>query len=201
MKTIVIVLGAAFLIITGVLLSLIFKGGALKPAGVIRPAEIGADSDLIGKQIAVRLFPDFDAAKNVIWYLGDEAFAEIPRVALENYHGPVKPTIIDLRSEATCEINCWYLARLGETLPPEIAHKVSGEPTAEIVIQHFDRNEPVPEACENQKILTVECMRPVTVREVRRKIKSGAPHYFMQRYLKSNFYLYIEKPEGAGSGT
>jgi hypothetical protein len=60
-------------------------------------------------------------------------------------------------------------------------------------IQYFDRDEKVPEACETQKILTADCMRPISVREVRRKIKSPGPHYFMQRYLKSKFYLFIER--------
>lgn len=197
MKTISIVLGLAFLIISGVMISLVRGGGALKPAGVIKVAEIGTDPTFISKQIAVRLYPDFDAAKVVIWWVaaGAEELAEIPRTVLLNYRSPTKPTLHDLRSENAdnCVENCWYIQNLGAGLPEAILQNTKSTPTAEVFIQYFDRDEKVSEACEAEKVLTVNCMRPVSVREVRRKIKTPAPHFFMQRYLKSQFYLYIEK--------
>ncbi len=191
MKTISIIMGAAFLIVTAVLVSLVIKGGALKPAGAIKPTEIGADPSIIGKQLDLRLFPDFDAAKFVVWRVESEALVNIPKTALQHYRGHQKPTLLDLRSggDDRCEENCWYILNLNSPLPD----KTKDQRTAEVFVQHFDRNEPVPVTCETQKILTVDCMRPVSVREVRRKIRSKAPHFFMQRYQAAQFYLYIER--------
>jgi len=199
MKIIGAVLAVAFLIIAGVLISLVRSGGALKPAGVIKPAEIGSDPGLIGKQIAVRLYPDFHAAQHVIWRLqgGEEVLAEIARTALVNSRALAKPTLVDLRNDKevqeNCIEHCWYVIEIDRELPKSVSSKIKDTPIAEIFIQYFDRNEKVPEACENEKILTTTCMRPVSVREVRRKIKTPAPHFFMQRYFSSQFFLFIEK--------
>lgn len=192
-----IILGLALLTISAVMISIVRSGGALKPAGVIKPAEIGMDPLLIGKQIAIRLFPDFHSAKHVIWRIegADEALAEIPRVVLAHYRAPIMPTLHDLRGSDldNCVENCWYLQDLKSGLPESVEQKTKSAPTAEVFIQYFDRDEKVPEACDNEKILTLDCMRPVSVRDVRRKIKTPAPYYFMQRYLTSQFYLFIEK--------
>lgn len=188
MKTIAIIIGIAFLIISGVMISLVIKGGALKPAGVIKPAEISQNPSEIGKHIAIRLYADFHAANQVIWRLEEESFADIARVAVANLRGPVKPTLIDLRSGSgdACSEKCWYLQTLDGPPPNEL-------PAVEIFVQRFKRDEPVPEECEEQKILTPVCMRPITAREVRRKIKTDKPHFFMQRYLDSQFFLYLEE--------
>jgi len=197
MKTIAVVLGAALLIISGVMISLLRSGGALKPAGVIKPAAIGQDPSLIGRQIATRLYPDFHAAKHVLWRLegGDERLADIARIAWAHYQSPVKPTLLDLRSggPTDCSENCWYILDMGAALPESVELKTKAAPTAEVFIQYFDREQKVPEVCESEKILTVSCMKPISVREVRRKIKTAEPHFFMQRYLRSQFYLFIEK--------
>ena len=189
MKAITIILGIAFLIITGVMINLVRSGGALKPAGLIKPAELGDDPGQVANQIATRMYPEFDASKNVTWRVeaGSEYLANIPQAVLAHHKTPHKPTLQDLRGggAATCLDNCWYIQNLDAPMP--------AEPTTEIFVQHFDRDEKVPEACENEKILKVDCMRPLSVREVHRKIKTPAPHYFMQRYLKSEFFLFIEK--------
>lgn len=197
MKIIGTVLAVAFLIIASVLISLVRSGGALKPAGVIKPAEFGSDPSLIGKQIAVRLYPDFHAAQHVIWRLqgGEEVLAEIARTALVNSRALAKPTLVDLRSgiPENCLEHCWYILAMDRPLPDPVSTKIKDTSVAEIFVQYFDRNEKVPETCETEKILTATCMRPVSVREVRRKIKTSAPHFFMQRYLSSQFFLFIEK--------
>lgn len=189
MKAITIILGIAFLIITGVMINLVRSGGALKPAGLIKPAELGDDPGQVAKQIATRMYPEFHASKNVTWRVqsGSEYLANIPQAVLAHHKTASRPTLQDLRDggQATCLDNCWYIQDLDAPAP--------AEPTTEIFVQHFDRDERVPEACDREKILKVECLRPLSVREVRRKIKTQAPHYFMQRYLKSEFFLFIEK--------
>lgn len=198
MKIIAVILGAAFLIIAGVMISLVRTGGALKPAGLIKPAEIGADPTLIGRQIAIRLYPDFRENQYVIWRLesGAEALAEVPRTVAANFQVQTKPSLLDLRGDGqdTCATeNCWYIFAMDSALPDSIVERTKVAPTAEVFVQYFDRDEIVPEACENEKIVSLKCIGPISVREVRRKIKTSAPHFFMQRYQQSQFYLFIEK--------
>jgi len=197
MKIISILLGVALLMITGILVFLLKSGGALKPAGVIKPAEIGSDIGLVGRSIALRLFPEFQEAKNVIWFLEtqDEALAKIPEVTHLNYQNPQKPALHDLRQGLlnTCTEHCWYIQQAGIALPETLLQKMKTESSLEIYIQYFDRNEQVPETCEKEKVLEPKCIKPISVREVRRKLKTEAPYFFMQRYLSSQFYLFIEK--------
>lgn len=197
MKIVFSLLAAAVLISSGVMFYLVNKGAALRPAGVIKPAEIGTKPDLIGQSVALRLFPDFQQAKNVIWYLDteDEVFARIPESTLNNYQTNQKPTLYNLRKESqiSCVENCWYIQSPDTPMPEALLQKTKAEPSLEIYIQYFDRNEEVPEFCESEKILEPKCVRPISVREVRKKIKTLAPHFFMRRYLDSQFYLFIEK--------
>jgi hypothetical protein len=195
MKTITIIIAVAFTIISATMISLVIRGGALKPAGVIKPAEIGSDPTKLGRQIGVRLFPDLNAHKVVLWRVEDDSLAHIVRTAQEFYHGPIKPKLYDLRAgvPANCTENCWYLLGMDTELPQTLAAQTTTDQPAEIYIQYFDRDEKVPEACDNQKILDVKCMRPISVREVHRKLKTPAPYYFMQRYQKSLFFLYLER--------
>lgn len=197
MKTVISLLAVALLISSGVMFFLVKKGAALRPAGVIAPTEIGMKPELIGKSIALRLFPDFQTAKNVIWYMGleEEPYAHIPESALSHYHANSKPSFFDLRkaSQTNCTEKCWYITSLNTPLPEALLQKIKTEPSVKIYVQYFERGEEVPELCENEKILELKCVRLVSVREVRKKIKTPAPYFFMRRYLDSQFYLFIEK--------
>ena len=198
MKTVLAILGAAILVSSGVMLYLVKKGAALRPAGVIAPSEIGTKVDLIGQAVGLRLFPDFQTAKNVVWYLdvADEPFVNIPESTLANYQTNFKPELFDLRKNpqaSSCAENCWYVQGANVPLPEAVQQKIKTEPSVEIFVQYFSRDEEVPEVCENEKTLEVKCVRPVSVREVRKKLKTSAPYFFMRRYLDSQFYLFIEK--------
>lgn len=198
MKFVFAILGAAILISSGVMVFLVKKGAALRPAGVIAPSEIGTKADLIGQSVGLRLFPEFQTVKNVIWYLdiAEEPYARIPESTLANYQTNHKPELYDLRkdSQASCatEKSCWYVQSAHVPLPEVVVQKIKAEPSIEIFIQYFDRGEEVPEVCENEKTLEFKCVRPVSVREVRKKLKTPAPYFFMRRYLDSQFYLFIE---------
>lgn len=197
MKIIFTLLTLAILVSAGVMIFLLKKGVALRTAGVIAPTEFTLKPELIGKSIAGRLFPDFQTAKNVIWYIEpeEEPFVSVPEIALRYYQTTSKPELIDLRKTdlVKCDENCWYVQSAQRPLSDDILKKVKTQPSIEIYIQYFDRNGAVTEVCENEKILELKCIGPVSAREVRRKLKTSAPHFFMRRYLDSQFYLFVEK--------
>ena len=197
MKIVFTLLTLAILISSGVMIFLVKKGAALRPAGVIAPSEFSAKPELIAESIALRLFPDFQKAKNVIWYLAtkEEPFRNIPETTLRNYQTNNKPELFDLRQtqQITCVENCWYIQTENAPLPEALQQKIKTEPSVEIYVEYFSRAEEVSEACENEKILEFKCIRPVSVREVKKKFKTPEPYFFMRRYMDSQFYLYIEK--------
>lgn len=197
MKIVFTLLATALIISSGVMFFLVKKGAALRPAGVIAPSAYSSKPELIAESVALRLFPDFQSVKNVIWHIGtpEEPFASIPEVTLSKYQTNSKPELIDLRTstEVTCAENCWYVQTEGSPLPEALAQKVKAEPSLEIYVQYFDRNEVVSEVCENEKILEFKCIGQVSVREVRKKFKTADSYFFMRRYLDSQFYLFIEK--------
>ena len=197
MKIVYSFIAAALLISTGVMFTLVKKGAALRPMGVITPAEIGVSSELMGKSIGLRLFPDFQTSKNVIWYLDitEEPYSSVPESTLLNYQSNFKPKLVDLRIDpaASCADGCWYIQSPNTPLTAELQQKIKTEPSLEIYIQKFQRDEDVPELCESEKILDAQCVRPVSVREVRKKIKTPVAHFFMRRYMDSQFYLFVEK--------
>lgn len=197
MKIIFTLIGVAILLSSGVMLFLVKRGAALRPAGVIAPTEISAHSDLIEKAVSLRLFPDFQTAKNVIWFINtnDEPYVNIPQNTLLHYQTNFKPTLVDLRlnTKLLCHENCWFVQAANVELPANLAQKLKTEPTVEIFVQYFERDEPVPEICESEKTLELKCVRPISVREVRKKMKTQAPYFFMRRYLDSQFYLFIER--------
>lgn len=199
MKTVFALIGAAILISSGVMFFLVKQGAALRPAGVIKPAEISGNADLIGSSVALRLFPDFQTAKNVVWYIDieEEPYTSVAATTLANYKTNYKPSFYDLRKGPleSCLENCWYVQSAKTPLPDTLLQKIKNEPTVEIFVQHFSRDEAVPEICDTEKTLELKCVRPVSVREVRKKIKTPAPHFFMRRYLDSQFYLFIESSE------
>lgn len=188
--------GFALLISSVVMLVLLRSGGALKPAGVIKPSELGSDPTLVGRYVATRLYPEIHAAPTVIWYLEDQQglLAQIPWQTFAHLQGPTKPTIQQRPMTGECPGSCWYLQPLAEPLPSDLEQKVRSGQAVEIFVRTFDRAEPVPEHCEQQKILDGDCLRAVSVREVRRKLKTPAPYFFMQRYLDAQFYLFLERP-------
>lgn len=198
MKVVFSLLAAALIISSGIMFFLVKKGAALRPAGVIQPAEFTDKPDLIGKAIALRLFPEFQPAKIVIWYsdMKDQPHSQIPEVTLSYYQTNDKPELIDLRQDPAGECrleSCWYIQSLATPLPEALLEKVKTVPSIEIYIQYFSRDEKVSEICDSEKVLELNCIGPVSVREVRKKIKNPGPYFFMRRYLDSQFYLFIEK--------
>jgi hypothetical protein len=181
----------ALIFITSVTIYLVRQGAALRSAGVIKPSEIGSDFDVIGRSLALRMFPEFQSSPKVIWYFhpDQESLLRIARVAHLNLQLDPKPELIDARFLAKapeCSGPCWIISNAA--IPD-----IEKSSVLEIWTEFFDRDEPVPPKCHQQKIMEPDCVRPISIREVHRKLKSENPHFFMRRYLEREFFLYIEK--------
>jgi hypothetical protein len=193
------VLISALVMISGISVYLVQRGTALRPAGVIKPSEIQPDIDVIGRSLALRLFPEFHSSQNVVWRIEKDQpeLMRIVQIAHLNYQTPQKPRLIDNRNsdqpDFSCDGSCWFVFWADSAALSDSVAKFKQEPSIEIFIHYFNRDEAVPSYCEDQKIMEISCIRPVSVREVRRKMKTDKPHFFMRRYLDNEFFLYLEK--------
>ncbi len=67
MKIIISAFIICFLVIGGVIFNLVTKGIALRSSGVIKPTVLGTDNYLVAHSLALRLFPEFQTMKTVVW--------------------------------------------------------------------------------------------------------------------------------------
>lgn len=205
MKWVYGLLSLSLILITGITFYLINKGVSLRTAGVIKPSVIEPEVGIIGSALALRLFPDFSASDDVFWIYPDQITEseklEIDRiieVASKNLKDPRKISDLDLLSSESvisnqilseCPKPCWIkvsFKKLSELKPTLTA--------AMFIYANYFNRDMVPSAdCDSSKILIAECLIPVSVREVRKKIKTADRYFFMRRYLDFDFYLLIEK--------
>lgn len=198
--------GICTLVIGAVIFNLVTNGVALRSAGVIKPTLIGLDDRLIAKSLALRLFPDFQTYKNVVWVpeAGLEnrvdEIASLTRLKLKEEQTKLFPEIVSVTetdltkpSPATDTYYWWLFPANWEPKLNLFKQSLTDEEFIVIFISAFDRNHAVPTQCENIKLLTHECLRDAAVREVHKKLKSPEPYFFMRRYQTNEFYLFIEK--------
>jgi hypothetical protein len=59
----------------------------------------------------------------------------------------------------------------------------------------FYNNELVPDLCENQKRLTIDCLIPLSVRDVKKKIKDPTQlYFFLRKYNDRDYFLFVQQP-------
>jgi hypothetical protein len=208
MKIIISAFIICFLLIGGVIFNLTTKGIALRSSGVIKPTLLGTDNYLIAHSLALRLFPEFQTMKNVVWSpeLGLETIVDAitlqTALELKKEKTNVSPEIITVAAlenepfpELTVSENYrwWILPTTRQDLLTSFKNTFSNQNFIIIFIHSFDRNEAFPAECEDIKILNHDCLRAAAVREVRKKLKSDSDYFFMRRYQDNEFYLFIEK--------
>ncbi|MNL22704.1 hypothetical protein D3C87_1440610 [compost metagenome] len=100
-----------------------------------------------------------------------------------------------------CEKPCWLL------ISKEVANELTINSFIEekiaplkkefinISFLSFEKNEAVAEKCDQEKRLTLDCIGPVSVREVQKKLKDPAQRYFfLRKYNDRDFFIFIQKP-------
>ncbi len=208
MKIIISAFIICFLLIGGVIFNLVSKGIALRSTGVIKPTLLGTDHYLVAHSLALRLFPEFQTMKTVVWMpeQGSEILVDAitlqTALELKKEKTNVFPEIISVSPteneplpQLTISENYrwWILPAARQELLTSFKITFSNQNFIIIFVESFKRNEAFPAQCEEIKILNHECLRATAVREVSKKLKSNSPYFFMRRYQDNEFYLFIEK--------
>ncbi|QLY25748.1 hypothetical protein [Bdellovibrio sp. KM01] len=210
MKKIFTILGLVFIIITFCMIYLVRKGVSLRSEPLIRPTVISADQRNISSHTVLRIFPDLQSNHYVIWGV----LPETPDTQLlmthflEEYYKKLQIPVHIIQNglEASaeeiqnCKKPCWI------KMPHDQANELSTnefisskiEPTQKahitITTMPFNGDEIVPEYCDQQQRLTLDCVTPVSVREIHRKMKDPKQlYFFLRKYNDRDFFLFVQK--------
>ncbi|QDK43921.1 hypothetical protein DOM22_01455 [Bdellovibrio sp. ZAP7] len=210
MKKIFTILGLVFIIITFCMIYLVRKGVSLRSEPLIRPTVISADQRNIASHTVLRIFPDLQQNHYVIWGV----LPETPDTQLlmthfmEEYYKKLQIPVHIIQNglEASteeiqnCPKPCWI------KMPHDQANELSAnkfisskiEPTQKahitITTMPFNGDEVVPEYCDQQQRLTLDCVTPVSVREIHRKMKDPKQlYFFLRKYNDRDFFLFVQK--------
>ncbi len=211
MKKIVALLGLAFLIISACLIYLVKSGVGLRSAPIIRPSILLEDGQNMSLGVVARLAPDFQTADYLLLgFLPETAdsqkFLEMLKSEYEMLYKKsvqILPNAIEAKPEdiQACIAPCWLL------LPNTMANELSNNEWIQKLIRPLNRNYfsitwipfstggEVTDACVQQKRLTLDCLKMLSVHEAKRKMKETEKRYFfMRKYLDRDYFLFVENP-------
>lgn len=209
MKTILSIIAASFVVIAACMLYLVKTGVVMRSAPYIKPTTIQQDIEIVAEQSILRLFPDLQNAKFVLWGLdlNKEDQQRFLAKAQQEYERrfPHKVKLLNSAESTSeqvkdCATPCWIL------MPQEGAHQLEGngfieqniKPLTEqyISISWIDFQNPkeVPAECIDQKYLNLFCMKWVGLNEAQRRFKDqGQRYFFMRKYLDHDYFVYVRE--------
>lgn len=211
MKKISLIFGLVFLIISACLIYLVRSGVSLRSEPLIRPTIISPDQRNIAAHVVLRLFPELQNSHYILWgvlpesndaqlmmtYFMEEYYKTF-HIAVHIIQDGEKATASEI---AQCEKPCWILLpmnRANELSKNEFIQKnilPLNRHYINMTLSPFTGEETVPESCDQQKRLNLECITPVSVREVHRKIKDPSQlYFFLRKYNENDFFLFVQKP-------
>jgi hypothetical protein len=210
MNKVYISLGLAFSIIAACMIYLVIEGVSLRTEPIIKPSPIDDEYKNITFGVVHRMFPDLQGAEYVIWglmpYTSEEAKILELLQAEHFVQLGLRPNIILINAKTTdddiknCAQPCWIVvdknqaSGLGENPILARIRGLRGEKYFSVTLQEFELDMKVPETCDTEKRLDFDCILPVSVREVRRRMKVDGPRYFfMRRYNEKDNFLFMQK--------
>ncbi|WP_413576669.1 hypothetical protein ACLVWU_01365 [Bdellovibrio sp. HCB290] len=210
MKKIFLIMGLVSVIIAVCMIYLVRKGVSLRSEPLIRPTVISADQRNIANHTVMRLFPDFQTSHYVLWGVLPESNDTQLLMAhfLEEYYKQFKSpahviqdgTKASAEEIAQCPKPCWI------KLPHDLANTLktnefidskilpTEKPYITLTVMAFNGDETVSDFCNQEQRLTLDCVAPVAVREIHRKMKDPTQlYFFLRKYNERDLFLFIQK--------
>lgn len=212
MRQALTILGFAFLIITVCMIYLVRSGVSLRTEPLIKPSPIDAKFENIVYGITHRLFSSFQSSDYMIvgWDVRApeqvQLFSHLEREFEKKYGQKVTSIAFSGLSEinwgdvTNCPAPCWIY------LPTPVASDIANPSFARalpedtrlayftLTVLPFWRETKPDSDCIAQKRLTLDCVTPVSVREVYRKLKeTDIRYFFMRRYNQRDHFLFLEQ--------
>lgn len=210
MKAFFIVFGIFCAIATFVMIKVTRDGVSIRSAPIISPSPQGEAGKNISVAVVTRLFPDFQNASYVV--VGSPADMTSAEQIINDlkvaYEGQFKKSItllkddgqLNLEKIAQCAIPCWILTSetqahelSNENPVPQILNKLEGIQHFSLTLIPFSNVPETSEECVAEKRLSLHCIIPLSIHQVRKKFKDPAiAYFFMRKYQDRDYFLFIQ---------
>jgi len=211
MKTISLLLGFCIVVISACMIYLVRSGISLRSAPLIRPSVMSADRHNVAKGLVTRLFPELQNAHYILWGVlpENEESQKVLSFFAEEYDQTFKTPVHILRNaEAasdeelkSCEKPCVLMlerTRANELTANEFIEKrlrPLNRDHINITWVPFTAATEAPPQCEHEKRLTLDCLVPLSVQEVQKKLKDPQQlYFFLRKYNERDYFLFIQQP-------
>lgn len=211
MKRVILLFTLAFVLIGVIMLTLVKSGVSLRAAPYIRPSVINSDFTSVAEAVFRRLFPDLQMADVIVFGIptNNQEASKVVHLFRKRFETEFNKTVTILykpRSELTeedifrCKKPCWVFTGALEAhqiIPNSPKHPFIPIDTEYFTLTwlSFHRHVELSKFCEEEKRLDLQCIVPVSVKDVERKFRSKTDRYFfMRKYLEQDFFLFIEEP-------
>lgn len=198
-KKIYWIFGIVFLVISSAMITIIKRGVTLRLQPLIKPTQLENNLEPMARHLFLRMFPDFQQADYVIWnFEGASKETELFFSQITNrFESEIKKVNFLSPNHALlgeCPAPCWATSTSVSQLS-DLKKQLVGLNKKWIVIhwKNYNAVEVVSDVCLNQKILSEECIIPVAVNDVKKRLKDPSVRYFfLKKYLDRDFYLFIK---------
>lgn len=198
-KKIYWIFGIVFLIISLAMVAILKRGVTLKLQPLIKPTKLEVNLEPMARHLFLRMFPDFQQAEYVVWNFESETKETelfYSQVSSRFESEMKKINFLDPNSSLLeeCAAPCWVTATSASQLT-ELKKQLEGTDKKWIVIhwKTYHAVEDVSEVCLNQKVLSEDCIRPVAVNDVKKRLEDpNVRYFFLKKYLDRDFYLFVK---------
>ena len=181
------------------MVAIVKRGVTLKLQPLIKPTKLEVNLEPMARHLFLRLFPDFQQAEYVVWnFEGETEETELFYSQISNRFESEMKKINFLNPNSSlleeCIAPCWTAVTSASQLT-EMKNQLEGTGKKWIVIhwKTYHAVEEVSEVCLNQKVLSEECIGPVAVNDVKKRLKDpNARYFFLKKYLDRDFYLFVK---------
>lgn len=186
--------------IAGFMMSLLNSGISLRVATLIKPSEISSTKQ-VAQALAIRLFPELQTKKWLIYSFENESprakellvefLAEVKKTPAGEYQVRV--------AGEECEKHCLFLDETPqnhETVQQIFSVKLEAEQSDvfRLKVGEFDLQEPFLQECDSMQRLDEQCIRAISIRDSRRKMKNpDQKYFFLKKYNHNQYYLFFQK--------
>jgi len=218
MKKLGLLFGLSFVVIAACMIYLVKTGVSLRSAPMIKPMPLADDYGKLASNTLLRLYPDFHEAHYILIGLPEtspeaETFLALLKEDYRKTFGIEVNTLLSKEfdvpgSVESCPKPCWLVTtpNKANTLSanPLVETRIipSGESFFTLSLMPFTKDEPISQECDQEQRVSFECIGPLSVREVARKLKNPEERYFfMRKYNEKDHFLFIESPhQGVPAG-
>lgn len=186
--------------IAGFMMSLLNTGISLRVATLIKPSEISSTKQ-VAQALVIRLFPELQTKKWLIYSFENDStrarellvdmLAEVKKTPVGEYQ-------VRVASEE-CSLHCLFLdetPQSHEAVKKFFSTKIDEEGSDVFILKvsEFSSEESFIEECESMQRLDEKCIRSISIRDARRKMKNPEQKYFfLKKYNHNQYYLFLQK--------